>query len=238
MAARLGRLAPLTHAEIAALGQIEGRERNWRRGAYLQRENEASDEIFMLHDGWVIAAALLDDGSRQIIQVHLPGELMGTGNLLLRRATQSLAAVTEVRATTFDRASLGRVLAQHPRIGAYLFGLSELNRIALADRLASLGRGSGRARISAFLLDLLRRLRLVDETVTDRFPLRLTQEQIGDATGLTAVHVNRMMRALSEGGLVERDGTTLRIIDEPALMRLAHYVDRPSVEQDWIPQPA
>jgi len=237
LVARMSRLSPLAASEAKAIAGLEGRQRSWRRGAYLQRENDRADELFILRDGWAIAATLLNDGSRQIVQVHLPGELMGSANLLATRVPQSLCAVTEVTAAVIDRGALARLMKDHPRLAAYFLALAELDRLAMADRIASLGRGSGRARIAAFLIDLMIRLRRLDPVVENSFAMRLTQEQIGDATGLTAVHVNRMMRALVDDGLVTRDGAVVVVKDEPQLMRLAHFVDRGSIDTSWIPAP-
>lgn len=235
LVARMSRLSPLSTDEAKAVEGLEGRQRCWRRGAYLQRENDHADELFVLRDGWAIAATLLNDGSRQIVQVHLPGELMASTNLLAMRVPQSLCALTEVTAAVIDRGAVGRLLSEHPRLGAYFLALAELDRMAMADRIASLGRGSGRARIAAFLIDLLLRLKRLDPVAENSFAMRLTQEQIGDATGLTAVHVNRMMRALVEDGLITRDGATVVVKDEPELMRLAHFVDRGAINTSWIP---
>ena len=69
------------------------------------------------------------------------------------------------------------------------------------------------------------------------FPL--TQEEIGDATGLTAVHVNRMVRALVEDGLIARQATQLTILNENRLAEIANYVNRyAALDTDWLPPPA
>ncbi|NJC34779.1 CRP-like cAMP-binding protein [Sphingomonas jejuensis] len=234
----MSRLSPLAPEEAKAVERLESRQRSWRRGAYIQRENDQAEELVILSEGWVIAATLMNDGSRQIVQVHLPGELMGSANLMVPRVPMSLCAITEVTAAMIDRGAMARLLADHPRLASHLLAMAELERLTLADRIASLGRGSGRARLAAFLLDLLNRLRRLDPSVTDQFSMRLTQEQIGDATGLTAVHVNRMMRALVEEGSITRDGSMVTVLDEPKLMRLAHYVERETIDTSWIPEHA
>ena len=82
------------------------------------------------------------------------------------------------------------------------------------------------------------RLRISLPDTGDTFDLPLTQEEIGDATGLTAVHVNRMMRILTEERLIARTGTRLTVLDEPRLARVADYSDRYArLETDWLPPP-
>ena len=96
--------------------------------------------------------------------------------------------------------------------------LNQIERVALTDRLAALGRTSAKARVAALLLDMRNRLRVIDNGDRRRASRSaLTQEEIGDATGLTAVHVNRMLRQLEEDGLIAREAARVTLIDERAL---------------------
>ncbi len=70
------------------------------------------------------------------------------------------------------------------------------------------------------------------------FALGLTQEEIGDATGLTSVHVNRMLRQLEEEGMIARGSGRVTLTDERALARAANYVDRyEGLDLSWLPAP-
>ena len=107
--------------------------------------------------------------------------------------------------------------------------------MALADRLASVGRTSAKARVGALICDVMRRLRANGELVGDGVPLPLTQEEIGDVTGLTAVHVNRMMRQLAEDGLIARSNGRVRVLDEARLANVANHIDRyASIDTSWL----
>ena len=88
----------------------------------------------------------------------------------------------------------------------------------------------------ALLIGLRNRHRRVDASVQDSFSPCLTQEQIGDATGLTAVHVNRMLRQLEDEGLLARDGGRITFLNEHALARTAHHIDRTQhIDLGWLP---
>jgi CRP-like cAMP-binding protein len=69
----------------------------------------------------------------------------------------------------------------------------------------------------------------------DRVVVPLTQEEIGDATGLTAVHVNRMIRGLVEEGIIERSGTTMRLLNERRLAEEANFTNRLEIDTGWLP---
>jgi len=114
--------------------------------------------------------------------------------------------------------------------------LNQIERVAATDRIAGLGRTSARARVATLLLDLRNRMRRADMDIDAIFPLRLTQEEIGDATGLTAVHVNRMLRQLEEDGMIARESGRVVIRDEAALARETNYVDRYNkLDLGWLP---
>lgn len=234
----LSELIELTPGERSALNKLEERQRHVRRGAVLQRENEATGELFILRKGVMMSYVLLDDGSRQILRFHFPGDMLGISSAIYLEAAETLAALSDCVVCPFDRAAMASIMADHPRLSAMVLVYSQVERVALTDRLAALGRTSAKARVAALLLELRNRLRATDKSITNTFPLGLTQEEVGDATGLTAVHVNRMLRQLEDDGLIAREGGRVTIVDERALARAANYVNRyEGLDLSWLPSP-
>jgi CRP/FNR family transcriptional regulator len=235
---RLGELIELTPSERRTLAQLEQRERPLRRGAALRRGSDRASELFILKSGMMMSYTLLDDGSRQILRFLFPGDLFGISGLIYRDSPETLAALTDCIVCPFERSAFGRLMVDHPRLAAMVLVYSQIERAVLTDRLAALGRTSAKARVAAVLLDLRNRRRAVDKGIGDSFLLGLTQEEIGDATGLTAVHVNRMFRQLEEDGLIARESGRVTFLDEKALMRTANYVDRyENLDLSWLPEP-
>jgi len=228
----------LTVGERDALNKLEERQRHLRRGAVLQRENEACGELFILRRGLMMSYVLLDDGSRQILRFLFPGDMLCVSSAIYREAPETLCALSDCVVSPFDRAALADIMAAHPRLSAMILVYSQIERVALTDRLAALGRTSAKARVAALLLELRNRLGATDKNVANVFALGLTQEEIGDATGLTAVHVNRMLRQLEEEGLIGREGGRVTLLDERALARAANYVNRyQNLDLGWLPRP-
>lgn len=234
----LSELVDLTEDERAALEKLEERQRPVRRGAALLRENEACNELFILRKGLMMSYVLLDDGSRQILRFLFPGDMLGVSSAIYREAPETLAALSDCVVSPFDRAALAEIMRAHPRLSALILVQSQIERVALTDRLAALGRTSAKARVAALLLELRNRLRATDKSIANVFALGLTQEEVGDATGLTAVHVNRMLRQLAEDGLITRGSGRVTLEDEQALARAANYVNRyEELDLSWLPQP-
>ncbi len=233
----LSELAPLSDTERKALDRLEERSRTVRRGTTVQRENEAGNELFILRKGLMMSYVLLADGSRQILRFFFPGDMLGMPGIIYREAPETLCTLSECMICPFDRSSLSELIFEQPRLGALILIISQIERVALTDRLAMLGRTSAKARVGALLMEMRDRLRATDKSIERSFSPGLTQEEIGDATGLTSVHVNRMLRQLEEEGMIARDSGKVTLLDEAALARTANYVNRyENLDLSWLPE--
>jgi len=234
----LAHYVPLTAGEEQALNELEGQERAFRRGTTIRGENDTARELFIVQKGWLHSYVLMGNGSRQIMRLHFPGDILGLSTLAFGRSSDSITAVTDVVLCPFDKDRLARIFEDHPRLAALILTICVAERASLADRLASVGRTSARARVASLICELLARLRISQGPDLKEFQVPLTQEEIGDTTGVTAVHVNRMMRSLVDDGLIARSGSTIRILDEARLMAEVNFVDRyAAIDTSWLPKP-
>jgi CRP-like cAMP-binding protein len=225
----------LSDSERQSLDSLEEQDRVCRRGAVVIRENERSRELFIVRAGWLHSSAVLGNGSRQIMRFHFQGDILGLPLLAFSESPETVTAVTDVTLCPFSRERLAQLIADHPRLGALILGLTVAERVSLADRLASIGRTSARARVGSLICELFARMRRLGAAAGDGIQLPLTQEEMGDATGLTSVHVNRMMRGLVEDGLIGRNGGEIRLVDEKRLFAESNFVDRTGIETSWLP---
>lgn len=238
LAERLGRYVRLSSAEREALDRLEEQDRVCRRGAVVIAENEKPRDLFIVRSGWLHSSVVLGNGSRQIMRFHFQGDMLGLPLLAFARAPETVTAVTDAVLCPFSRERLAGLISDHPRLASMILAMTVADRVSLADRLASIGRTSARARVASLLCELFARLRLLGMVEDGKIQLPLTQEEIGDATGLTAVHVNRMMRSLVEDGVIERNGGGhVRLLDEERLCADANYADRTLLETGWLPAP-
>jgi CRP/FNR family transcriptional regulator len=237
LAERLSHYVRLSPGERDSLERLEDQDRSFRRGAVVISENEPPRELYIVRSGWLHSSVILGNGSRQIMRFHFQGDILGLPLLAFADSPETVTAVTDVILCPFSRERLATIICEHPRIAALLLGLVVADRVSLADRLASIGRTSARARISSLLCEIFARMRRLGTPHDEAIQLPLTQEEIGDATGLTAVHVNRMMRGIVEDGLIERNGNSIRLLDEARLYGEANFVDRTGMETGWLPQP-
>ncbi|MEG8040736.1 Crp/Fnr family transcriptional regulator [Sphingomonas sp. LR60] len=191
------------------------------RHAVLHREGEAPRYIYLLVSGWVGASVLLHGGERQMVKFHLPGDMLGTPSMCLAQAADTLTALTAVTISRVPLEAFGALFASSSRFAAAMFLSAQRERVALMDRLAAVGRTPAIARVAALLLDVGERLHALGAASEEGFDMPLTQEQIGDHLGLTAVHVNRVFRQLAESGLVSRDRHRVVLLDAPRLRAMS-----------------
>lgn len=184
---------------------------------------EWSEYVPVICSGWAMSSVALPDGRRQILSFLLAGDLVSAANLLAPMPGQSVEAITEVTYRKFRRDDIKKQIFGNSELIERLFGLwSEAK--GMADQLAlDLGRRRADERIARLILRLAEKVakRSLVRTQTFDFPLR--QRHIADATGLTPVHVSKVLGELQRAGLIEISGRSLTIHNGPELQRVADW---------------
>lgn len=237
LSARLSTYLPLTPEELAVVDGLESRERRLRSGELLLEEGGGPVEnLYVIQQGWLHASVRLPTGGRQILRFNYPGDLIGTSSIAWSRAAQTLTAVSDCIVAEVPKMALGRLFGAGGRLGALLFAVMAADNVALSDRLTSIGRTDAIRRLATLLLDIRARLRVTAGGVVDTIELPLTQADLGDALGLTKVHVNRTFREMEARGMIARNGRRVTILDDQSLMAFTGFVDRyATIATDWLP---
>ena len=208
-------------------------DRQVKAGCDLFRIGEEGDAIYSLINGWVALYSLMEDGRRQIFQFALPGAVLAFIPTQGSVMNYSAQALTDATIGIIPHSNLGRLAMNNPEIGMQLAGLISQDRSFAYDHLSSMGRRSARERVAYLLLELFIRCRLRwPGHRSEEMYLPLTQEHIGDATGLTHVHVNRVLRDLRNDRVAEFHYRRLRILNPDRLIDVAG-ID-PRVALAWI----
>jgi CRP-like cAMP-binding protein len=151
--------------------------------------------------GWAAWSRTLADGRRQILQLHLAGDVLG---LSQRSGDGEVVALTLVRSV--DATPLARALQADGAEGAGLRAAwaeaEKANQRALVDQLVRLGCLSAYERMAHLMFDLLQRHRRAGVADGASMPWSLTQETIADVLGLSVVHINRTFQQLRRDGLI------------------------------------
>lgn len=223
LARKLGRFAPLGAAELAALAALEAKPRQVPAGTELVHERQIGHRAFILQQGWALAYKLLPDGGRQVIDFRVPGDFMGLRSVLLRTSDHSFAALTDLVVSEVPADRMIASFNELPRLGTAILWAASRDEAMVVEHLVNIGRRSALVRTAHLVVELGLRLQLVDMADAEGYDCPINQYQLADALGLTAIHVNRVLRQLRELGLVTfRDGR-VTYQDLPQLRRLAGH---------------
>jgi len=220
---KLNRFFPLKADELASLAALEGRRRPIAAHTEIVHERQEGHHAFILQEGWACAYKLLPDGGRQVIDVRLPGDFLGLRSVLLRTADHGSAAVTDLVVAEVPARRMLATFQARPRLGAAILWAASRDEAMVVEHLVGIGRRSALARTAHLLVELGLRLELVGLGDAGGFACPLNQYLLADALGLTAIHVNRVLRQLRERRLLTfRDGRVL-FHDLPRLRQLAEH---------------
>ncbi len=237
--ARLSRHLDLTEAERDAILQAKQSERRLKAGDVLVAEGGESNSLYVMRQGWLHSSTRLSNGGRQILRFHYAGDLIGTSSMAWSQAAATLTAVSDCLIIELPKTELGLLFRAQPRIAGLLYAIAAAESVAMSDRLTMIGRMGASDRLARLLLDIMARLRVTAGGIVDSFDLPLTQTDIGDALGLTKVHVNRTIRALEKAGVIERTGRRVKIVDEAGLIAATGFIDRyGEIDTAWLPAAA
>jgi CRP-like cAMP-binding protein len=191
-----------------------------RTGVRLVRAGEAiHDGVFTLYAGWAFSWTATPDGRRQVLDFHLPGDLV--------ERTQDGAeveAVTDASFCVLARDRLCEFMGRDPGLAmSYAEGLSR-DRTRLRERLTSLGRRDAVGRVAHLLLELHARLLRRGGGDAKGGPMPLKQAHVADALGLSVEHANRALAQLRRDGLASLQKGRFDILDREGLEDIAGWV--------------
>ncbi len=223
LARKLALFAPLSAVDRAVLDALTTGEQDHPAGTDLVREGMAPRPVFLLKQGMAVRYRSLPDGGRQIMTFLIPGDLCDPHMFLLGAMDHSIGAITDVRVAPILREALMDTFTAHPRISAALWWSSLQEEAMLRERIVSLGRRDARGRIAYLLCELLWRHAAMGLAAHDTFRLPLTQTDLGDALGLTPVHVNRVLKDFRQRGLIAIQRRMLCVLDPDGLQDTAAF---------------
>lgn len=211
--ARLAHLYPLSDDEQRVLQGAFGTSALVPEDTDIVLEGDHPTQCSLLMEGFVYRYKLLPDGKRQILAFHVPGEIFDTQGFLLDTMDHSVATLTPSKIGYISHAALRELTESFPRIARALWKETLMDAAIFRQWLTSAGRRTAYQRLAHLACELYVRQRAVNLGARFSVPWPFTQSELGDALGLTPIHVNRTMQQLRRAGLIRVQGGTLGILD-------------------------
>lgn len=220
---KLSAFVALSGNDLDILSRFHRRRRCFQPGHELIHEGQKHQSAFILAEGWACSFKMLPDGERQIVDFQLPGDFLGLRSILFRTSDHSTEALTRIEASEVLTSDILESFAQAPRLATAVLWAASRDEAMVVEHLVNLGRRSAEERMAHFMLELGARLRLVGLGDATGFDCPLTQYHLADALGLSAVHVNRVLRHLRENHMVTFQKGRVTYENLAALRRLAGF---------------
>jgi len=222
-AARLSRLITLSAADLRSLQLIIESERLVKKRKDLVVVGNEYRNLCFVKNGYAIRYKLLRSGKRQILNVILPGDVIGFPVSFFDRSIYSVVAVSDLTYNICPLDSYALLCYEQPQFGLALSWLAAHEAAIYAEHIVDLGRRTPLERLAHFLLEIHARLLAVGRAEKTSFDLPFSQEVMADVLGLSVPHLNRVMQQLRAERLITSRSRLVELTDMASLQTLAHY---------------
>lgn len=210
---KLETIAVLSDAERHALAGLPLRLRPFQENTDLTQEGDAPTECCLIIDGLVCRYKLLGAGQRQIMSLHLPGDIPDLQSLHLGVMDHSMGSLTAGRAAYMPHAAVRDLTDRFPNITVAFWRDSLIDASVAREWLCGVGRRTAHKRLAHLICEVYVRSRALHLVEERTFELSMTQAELGDALGLSTVHVNRVLQDLRRDKLVTWRGKSILVLD-------------------------
>ncbi|WGI24298.1 Crp/Fnr family transcriptional regulator [Halomonas alkaliantarctica] len=223
LARKLGAYMALSQAERTLISDLHQSCKPVAAGRRLVDQGQSNHLAYILSAGWACSYKILPNGARQIVDFHIPGDFLGLRHVLLHTSDHTIESITDSEVADVPVKELLEILSRNPRLVTAVLWAASRDEAMVVEHLVNIGRRSAVGRMAHFLLELGSRLKLVGLGDKQGYVCPLTQYHLADALGLTAVHVNRVLRQLRENGLLTFRHGVVTFDDYHALSTMADF---------------
>ena len=203
----------LDEDDAAAVLALPHRVKALERLHYVVRERETATHCCLMISGYSIRHKIVVHGARQIVAIHMVGDMVDLQNSMLETADHSVQMLTAGEVALIPREAIQELALQRPRIGMAMWKDTLVDGSVFREWIANVGRRDAATRLAHVLCEFALRLKLAGLGEQTTYELPMSQEQLADVLGLTSVHLNRTLQALEQQQLISRNKRSVTIGD-------------------------
>jgi CRP-like cAMP-binding protein len=193
---------------------------------FIVRDGDRATHSCLLRSGFAFRHKIVASGARQIISIHMSGDIVDLQNSLLGVADHSVQALTTAEVALIPREAVKQLAFERPAIGEAMWQDTLVDAAIFREWIVNVGRRDARTRLAHLLCEFALRLEAAGLGSHNAWELPMTQEQLADCTGLTPVHVNRMLKSLEAENLIGRTKRSVTVADWTRLARAGDFESR------------
>jgi CRP-like cAMP-binding protein len=220
---RLRMHAELDSHDVAAIERLPFTRVALEPGAFVARDGERAQRCCLVVEGFLFRAKTTEDGQRQILSFHVPGDIPDLQSLHLHVSDHDLLSLDRSIVGLVPHEAMYALTLARPRLAGALWRETLVDAALFRAWIVNVSRRPAPARMAHLLCELALRLKLVGRMEGNEVYLPLTQVHLADALGLTAVHVNRVLQELRRDGVLDLRDRKLRFSDPARLEELGGF---------------
>jgi CRP-like cAMP-binding protein len=220
--------------ELAFINEMKRDHLRCPPGTEIIAAGQEQAELYTLYSGWAFRFKMLPDGRRQILNIILPGDLVGLQGAMFEAAAYGVEALTEVEICVLPRRKVWSLFQNMPELSFDVTWLGAREESHVDENLTSVGRRSAAESIAALIIQLYKRLEALGMVVNSAMPFPLTQQHIADLLGLSLVHTNKSLAKLRRLGMFTQTNGMLLLGNPRALESMAQHFEEETPKRPLI----
>lgn len=223
MIRKLDSIFPLSEEERKALQDLPVRVVVLQADQDIVCIGEQPSQCCLLLEGFTCLYKMTSDGKRQIMALHIPGDIPDLQSLHLKVLDNSIATISPCTVGFIRHEDMHRVCERYPRITAAFWRETLVDASIFREWLLNIGRREAYTRLAHLLCEFFMRLKVVGLAEDGTFYLPITQAELADAIGTSTVHMNRVLQAMRANGLIQTKGAQITIPDWEDLKKAGDF---------------
>jgi CRP-like cAMP-binding protein len=220
---KLDRAVTLTDSERRALSKVPIHLTTLKDDRDVARRGDRPSRCVLVIEGMLATSKVNAAGKRQIMAFHVPGDIPDLLSIHLEVLDSDIRTVSESKVAFIDHTPLRALCADHPRIAADLWRATLVDAAIFREWVVNVGQRPALNRLAHLFCEITVRMDEVGLAKNRSCSLPLTQTELGEATGLSPVHVNRSLQVLRARGLLSLERGELTIHDWRGLRDVAEF---------------
>jgi CRP-like cAMP-binding protein len=213
----------LDEVDIQAIQNLPTRSRVLGARKVIVAEGDRPRECCLIGEGFAFRSKSTSDGARQILSLHIPGEIPDLESLHLRRMDHDLVTLTRCELEFVPHEAMRALTRARPNVMGLFWRETLVDSAVFREWVVNVGQRSATARIAHVLIELFHRLKAIGRARDDVFEFPITQTELADCVGLSSVHVNRVLQDLRKQGLIRVNRSEFQLLRPRELKEIAEF---------------
>jgi CRP-like cAMP-binding protein len=223
---RLENIFILSEDEKAAFETVPMQVMDIRTDQDIVREGDRPSQCCLILEGFAAAHKLRPNGKRQIMAFYLPGDIPDLQSLHIEVMDMNLSTMARSKVAFIQHPHIRDLCHSYPRLGDVFWRETLIDASVFREWMLCIGRRSATQHMAHIFCEFLLRLKAIGLAEDNSFAFPITQGELGDALGLSTVHVNRVVQGLREKKLIAWERSTVTILDAEGLAALGEFDPR------------